>query len=140
MMSKCEIDILVDMHRIVNIQNIFRENSDFLTIFLDERKILKTHVDDKRKNFDVISKRQLLQTHINDNISRFSRNNKKTLFEIFTKTNHFFFKKNSLVNIANVRKNTIDNHEISFSLHKNLVSKNQFDFFNKFNTIDIFLD
>ena len=49
MMSRCEIDILVDIHRIVNIQNVFREDNDFLTIFLDERKILKTHVDDKKK-------------------------------------------------------------------------------------------
>ena len=74
MMSRCEIDVLVDIHRIVNIQNVLREDSDFLTTFLDERRILKTHVDDKRKNFDVISKEKFLQTHIDDDISRFSKN------------------------------------------------------------------
>ena len=52
----------------------------------------------------------------------------------------FFFQRNSLVNIADVRKNTTDDHEISFSLHRDFVSKNQFDFFNKLNAIHIFFD
>ena len=81
-----------------------------------------------------------MQTHIDDNISKFFKNNKKTLFEIFAKTYDFFFKKNNFVNIAKIKKNTIDDHEIIFSLHKNFVSKNQFDNFNKFRTIDIFFN
>ena len=140
MMSRCEIDDLVDIHRIVNIQNVLNESSDFLTIFFDERKILKTHVDDEKKNFDVISKRQFLQTHIDNDISKSFRNNRKTLFEVFAKTYHFSFKRNDLVNIAEIRKDTTDDHEISFSLHRDFVSKNQFDCLNKLDTIDIFLD
>ena len=138
MISKYEIDIFVDMHRIVNIQNIFRENNDFLTIFLDERKILKTHIDNKRKKIDVISKKQFLQTHINNNISKSFKNNKKTLFEIFIKT--IFFSKETISSTSQMSKKiTINDYKISFSLHKNLVSKNRFDFFNKFNTIDFVL-
>ena len=48
MISRCEIDIFVDIHCIVNIQNVFRENNNFLTIFLDKRNFLKTHVNDKK--------------------------------------------------------------------------------------------
>ena len=140
MMSRCEIDDLVDIHRIVNIQNVLSESSDFLTALFDERRILKTHVDDERKNFDVISEEQLLQTHIDDDISRSFRNNRKTLFEVFAKAYHLFFKRNDLVNIAEIRKDTTDDHEVSFSLHRNLVSKDQFDCLNKLDTIDIFLD
>ena len=81
-----------------------------------------------------------MQTQIDDDISKFSKNNKKTLSEIFAKAYNFFFEKNNFVNIAKIRKNTIDDHEISFSLHRNFVSKNQFDDFNKFDTIDIFFD
>ena len=128
MMSRCEIDIFVDIHRVVNIQNVFNENNDFLTIFLDERKISKTHVDDKKKNFDVISKKQFLQTHIDDDISKSFKNDKKTLFEIFTKIYLFFSKKTISSTSQMSKKNTIDDHEISISLHRNFVSKNQFDF------------
>ena len=140
MMSRCEIDVLVDIHRIVNIQNVLSESSGFSTTLFGERRILKTHVDDKRKNFDVISEGQLLQTHTDDDISRSSGNNRKTLFEVLAKAYHLFSKRNSLVNIAEVRKGTIDDHEVSFSLHRGLVPKDQLGCLNKLGTIDIFLD
>ena len=81
-----------------------------------------------------------MQTHIDDDISRFSRNNRKTLFEVLAKTYNFFFERNSLVNIAEVRKGTADDHEISFSLHRDLVPKDQLGDFNKLGTIGIFFD
>ena len=93
MMSKCEIDILVDMHRIVNIQNIFRENNDFLTIFFDKRKILKTHIDDKKKILTSFQKNSFCK-HILTIIFRdFLKTTKKHCLKFSQKQIIFFSKK-----------------------------------------------
>ena len=89
-------------------------------------------------SFDV--KKFFLKIYIDHDISKLVDNNKKTLFEIFAKTYNFFFKNDDFVNVAKIEKNFVNDHEISFSLHENFVSKNQFDFFNQFATIVIFFD
>ena len=102
-MSRCEIDILVDIHRIVNIQNVLRENSDFLTTFLDKRRILRTHVDDKKKNLTSFQKDNFCK-HILTIISRNLLKTTKKYCLKFSQKHIIFSSKKIILSISQMSK------------------------------------
>ena len=81
----------------------------------------------------------LKTTNYND-VFKFVKTYWQRLFKIVAKYYHFIVEKNDFVHIANVKKNTINDEHIVFSLHKNFVSKNQFRNFEKNRSICIFFD
>ena len=130
----------VSCNNIVNLKYFWNEFENIDSFSRIQIEISKSHIDFQTKKFDFRSKKNMLQTTNYDDVFKFVKTYWQRLFEIIAKYYHFIVEKNDFIHIANVKKNTIDDEYIEFSLHENFVSKNQFRNFEKSRSICIFFD